>query len=184
MSLFAERLKKCRKNKGLTQKQAAEHFSVAERHWQNYESGNRTPTFEGLASIADYFGVPVDYLMGRTNKAATLTASQWLDRAEPEEKQHLYDEIKKLFSHPEVAATIYEEVQKEGGKVVEESGEGSAEIEIPIDSIGEAATKVLIQWLEEKRPEAQEFVDRMIEKIEIFPPERVVSVQYRDPKKT
>jgi transcriptional regulator with XRE-family HTH domain len=70
MPSFAERLKECRKNKGLTQKQAAEFFKVAERHWQNYESGGRTPTFEGLIALADYFDVSIDYLVGRSDDPA------------------------------------------------------------------------------------------------------------------
>jgi transcriptional regulator with XRE-family HTH domain len=67
MSLFAERLKKCRQTKGLTQKQAAAYFGVAERHWQNYESGDRKPTFDGLIALADYFDVSLDYLVGRSD---------------------------------------------------------------------------------------------------------------------
>lgn len=54
MSNFSEKLKECRLKKGLTQKQAAEIFNVNPRHWQAYEGGDRTPTFEGLIAIADF----------------------------------------------------------------------------------------------------------------------------------
>ena len=67
MPNFAGRLKECRKTKGLTQKQAASFFDIAERHWQRYESGEQTPTFDGLLEIADYFGVSLDWLTGRTD---------------------------------------------------------------------------------------------------------------------
>jgi transcriptional regulator with XRE-family HTH domain len=64
---FADRIKECRKNKGLTQKQAAVLFDIAERHWQRYESGEQTPTFDGLLALADYFDVSLDYLVGRSD---------------------------------------------------------------------------------------------------------------------
>jgi transcriptional regulator with XRE-family HTH domain len=67
MLVFAERLRKCRKTKGLTQKQAAILFKIGERHWQKYESGEQTPTFEGLIALADYFDVSIDYLVGRSD---------------------------------------------------------------------------------------------------------------------
>jgi transcriptional regulator with XRE-family HTH domain len=67
VTAFAERLKICRKDKGLTQKEAAVLFEVGERHWQRYESGEKTPTFEGLIALADYFGVSLDYLVGRSD---------------------------------------------------------------------------------------------------------------------
>ena len=66
MSVFSQRLQDCRKSKGLTQKQAAIHFAVSERHWQSYEGGTRTPTFEGLIALSDFFDVSLDYLVGRT----------------------------------------------------------------------------------------------------------------------
>ena len=67
MSKFSERLQECRRDKGMTQKQAAEHFGVSERHWRSYEGGTKTPTFDGLIALADYFDVLLDYLVGRSN---------------------------------------------------------------------------------------------------------------------
>jgi len=51
----------------MTQKQAAEHFGVSERHWRSYEGGTKTPTFDGLIALADYFDVLLDYLVGRSD---------------------------------------------------------------------------------------------------------------------
>ena len=67
LSNFAIRLRDLRKSKGLTQKQAAEIFQVAERHWQRYESGEQTPTFDGLLTIAEHFDVSFDWLTARTD---------------------------------------------------------------------------------------------------------------------
>jgi transcriptional regulator with XRE-family HTH domain len=67
MPEFASRLREQRKLKGLTQKQIAAEFSVSESLWKSYENGSRTPTFDGLIAIADYFNVSIDYLVGRTD---------------------------------------------------------------------------------------------------------------------
>lgn len=68
MATFQERLKTLRLKNGLTQKQAAEIFSVGTRHWQAYEGGTRHPSPKNLHEIADYFGVSLDYLEGRVDE--------------------------------------------------------------------------------------------------------------------
>jgi len=71
MTTFSERLKKCRKDHGLTQKQAAEIFSIQPRLWQMYEAADvknsRHPSPKVLHQIADYFAVSLDYLEGRSD---------------------------------------------------------------------------------------------------------------------
>ncbi len=67
MSSFAERLRLCRQNKGLTQKQMAAICNVSERHYQVYESGANWPRAEGLIALADFFNVSLDYLVGRSD---------------------------------------------------------------------------------------------------------------------
>jgi transcriptional regulator with XRE-family HTH domain len=63
---FGQRLRKLREEKGDTQKQLARVLNVSESTIGMYERGEREPNFETLNKIANYFGVPVDYLMGRT----------------------------------------------------------------------------------------------------------------------
>ena len=69
-STFGDRIKELRKNKGLTQKQMAVIYGVNERNWQKYEGGNFLPNAHGLIWLADYFGVSLDYLVGRDAKPA------------------------------------------------------------------------------------------------------------------
>ena len=66
MPTFAERLRICRQNKGLTQKQMAAFCNVTERHYQVYESGANWPRADGLIALADFFDVSLDYLVGRS----------------------------------------------------------------------------------------------------------------------
>ena len=65
---LAERLKNCRKEKGLTQQQAAIYCDITEKTYQNYELQTREPKLEILVKIADLYDVSLDYLVGRTNQ--------------------------------------------------------------------------------------------------------------------
>ena len=67
MDNVSSRIILLRKTHDLTQKQLAENISVTEIAVQNYESGRRKPAFDILISLADYFNVSIDYLVGRTD---------------------------------------------------------------------------------------------------------------------
>lgn len=62
-----EALKRCRKLKKTTQKQASIAAGVSESMYQFYEYGKNEPTASVLISLADYFDVSLDYLVGRTD---------------------------------------------------------------------------------------------------------------------
>jgi len=65
MSVFADRLKECRKNIGKTQKEVATDLGITENGYQNYEIDKYEPKMETLNKLADYFDVSIDYLTGR-----------------------------------------------------------------------------------------------------------------------
>ncbi|MFR1434367.1 MAG: helix-turn-helix domain-containing protein [Acutalibacteraceae bacterium] len=65
--ILAERLKQCRKDKGLTQWQVAVYSDITENTYQNYESMRREPKLEILLRIAVCLDVSLDYLVGRTD---------------------------------------------------------------------------------------------------------------------
>lgn len=65
--ILAERLKKCRKEKGYTQNQVAIYCDITEKTYQNYELMTREPKIEILIKIADLFGTTIDYLVGRAD---------------------------------------------------------------------------------------------------------------------
>ena len=64
---FGAHLKELRKSRGITQKQLAIAISASERGIQQYELGERKPSYEMLLALADYFHVSLDYLVGRTD---------------------------------------------------------------------------------------------------------------------
>ena len=65
--VLAVRLKELRKEKGLSQMQVATYCDITEKAYQNYELKTREPRLEILVRIADFYGVSVDYILGRTN---------------------------------------------------------------------------------------------------------------------
>jgi transcriptional regulator with XRE-family HTH domain len=65
--ILSERLKELRKNHNLTQNQVAVHCNITEKAYQNYELMTREPKLEILIRIADFYGVSLDYLTGRSD---------------------------------------------------------------------------------------------------------------------
>lgn len=68
MSLFSARLKELRESRGLYQKEMAEYLQMSVRGYQAYETGQNEPNIRTLIALADYFGVSIDYLVGRTDE--------------------------------------------------------------------------------------------------------------------
>ncbi|WP_251318558.1 helix-turn-helix domain-containing protein [Flintibacter muris] len=67
MSVFSERLLQLRKDRGVSQIAVAKEIGVSSRIYQDYEYGKSEPKMSNLVSIADFFGVSLDYLTGRTD---------------------------------------------------------------------------------------------------------------------
>lgn len=66
--VFGERLRSCRKEKGLKQTRFCEMVGISQPNLSAYEKGRLAPTLEGLVRIADALDVSADYLLGRTEK--------------------------------------------------------------------------------------------------------------------
>jgi len=59
------KLKELRNNKKWTQADVSVQLKIARETYSRYESGEREMTYETIISLADMFGVSVDYLLGR-----------------------------------------------------------------------------------------------------------------------
>ena len=62
-----ERIRNLREDRDLTQSAIAELLHCTQVCYSNYETGKRDIPTEALETLADFYGVSVDYLMGRTN---------------------------------------------------------------------------------------------------------------------
>jgi transcriptional regulator with XRE-family HTH domain len=65
--LYAIRLADLRNKKGFTQQQLAEETNLTRGRLNNYEQGVREPDFKTLETLADFFNVSTDYLLGISN---------------------------------------------------------------------------------------------------------------------
>lgn len=61
---FPTRLKELREENGLSLKQLAKEIGVTDIAISRWENGHRTPNIDALYSLAIYFKVSADYLLG------------------------------------------------------------------------------------------------------------------------
>ncbi|MDA5111090.1 helix-turn-helix domain-containing protein [Brevibacillus thermoruber] len=91
---FKDRLKELRTRKGITQEVLALDLGIPESTVRRYESSDEnTPRRERLEKIADYFGVSVDYLLGRTDDPSP---SEMINRNLSEIENLFFYELDKL----------------------------------------------------------------------------------------
>ena len=81
--MFQIRLKELREQAGYSQYSFAEKFGVSQSTVGNWESGTREPKFDTMQRLADFFGVSVDYLLGRESvpegpPAPSRPGSKWI----------------------------------------------------------------------------------------------------------
>lgn len=61
-----ETIRNLRVDGGYTQAQIAEYLNVKQNTYSQYEIGTLNYPIEVLIKLADFYGVSVDYLLGRT----------------------------------------------------------------------------------------------------------------------
>ena len=64
--MFSERIRMLRGEKHLTQAEVAREVGLSARGYQDLELG-ATPRGDTLLAIAEFYGVSIDWLMGRTD---------------------------------------------------------------------------------------------------------------------
>ena len=62
-----QRIRDLREDHDLHQEDLAKLLNCTQACYSNYENGKRDIPSEVWATLADYYGVSVDYIMGRTN---------------------------------------------------------------------------------------------------------------------
>ena len=73
-----------RKERGISQKQAASDLHVSQALLSHYEKGIRECGLDFVVAAADYYGVSCDYLLGRTaDKSGTMIAVEEIPDTDP-----------------------------------------------------------------------------------------------------
>ena len=65
--MYIARLRDLREDHDLAQKQVASLLGIDQRVYSNYELGKRALPLRHLLTLADYYCVSTDYLLGRTD---------------------------------------------------------------------------------------------------------------------
>lgn len=66
--MMQNNLRKLRKEKGLSQIAVQMQIGIEQALISKYENGERVPPTETLMQLADFYGVSMDYIMGRTDR--------------------------------------------------------------------------------------------------------------------
>lgn len=65
---FSERLRALREDRDLTQTEVAKAVNVTQRNISFYETGKNEPDIETIISLAKFFNVSTDYILGLSDK--------------------------------------------------------------------------------------------------------------------
>jgi len=66
--MYRNRLRDLREDKDLKQKDLAEYLKIHQSTYSDYELGELNVPVSALHKLADFYGVSVDYLLGRTSE--------------------------------------------------------------------------------------------------------------------
>ena len=85
ISDLARNLTLLRRERGISQKAAAEQLGVSQALLSHYENGVRRPGLEFVVKLCDFYNVSADFILGRTlsREGSMLTGEDILNMAEP-----------------------------------------------------------------------------------------------------
>ena len=66
--MYRLRIRDLREDKDLSQTEIADFLKVHQTTYSDYELGNLNVPIPALHKLADFYGVSVDYLLGRTDR--------------------------------------------------------------------------------------------------------------------
>lgn len=95
---YGDRLKKLRKEKKLSQQELADKLGINRSTYARYETSTTEPDYETLRKLADFFGVTVDYILGRTNipndqSSNTNNLKTWLRQSNTDLSEEELEEL-------------------------------------------------------------------------------------------
>ena len=109
-------IRKCRTEKGLTQKKLGELCGIADSNIRKYESGNQNPKIETLQKIADALDIPVNHLLA----GKIITGDELKEKLSEYGLTHLVPDTEEERIVLENCKKLNETGKKEAAKRVEE----------------------------------------------------------------
>ena len=77
--MLGQTIRRLRLERGLNQEELGKRIGVSKQSISNWENGNIVPSIDLLVSLAEFFSVSTDYLLGRTERK-TLDVSDLNER--------------------------------------------------------------------------------------------------------
>ena len=95
--LLGDKIRELRIERELLQRELAQQIHIASNTLSQFESGKAKPSYEVLISLADFFEVSIDYLLGRSDDFGNVTVIQNTDKVDTlsADEQRLIDTIRK-----------------------------------------------------------------------------------------
>lgn len=98
------RLKQIRKSKKYSQQTVADYICCSSKVYARYEAGTRQPSIDILCKLAEFFGVSVDYIIGRDvvdNSSITEKEAEIIKAVRNADERAQEDAITLLTIHKE-----------------------------------------------------------------------------------
>lgn len=106
--MLCDELKRLRKERKLTQNQLADALQVSQSTIASWENGTRQPTTDFIPTLATFYGISVDKLLGLIDETAQKEThipmteeakiiSGGIDKMPPEDRERALDMMKLMF---------------------------------------------------------------------------------------
>ena len=119
--MFNDTIRILRQEKSLTTDDVAKAIGVSGSAYRNYERGERSPSFEILVKLADFYGVTTDYLLGREPAPDPFEEM----RIDPNDEKAVLDRY--MSFPPQTRAVLLDALRQLAGEV---GSEGDAQLPI------------------------------------------------------
>lgn len=97
MGNFSNVFKTLRLKSGLTQQEMADKLKISRSSIGMYENGEREPSFELLETIADFFNVDMNYLLGKSELSQNIPHPYYLNDDTAQAAQEMFEKDRVLF---------------------------------------------------------------------------------------
>lgn len=120
MNSFSRIITLLRKEKGITQKQAAADLGISQALLSHYEKGLRECGLDFLIKLCDYYNVSSDYILGRSpDRNGTVLSVEDLEGAETSKDSHYSGSVLPAMNKRLISSSLnilYDMLAKAGSK--------------------------------------------------------------------